>query len=239
MIRLLLISNSTNAGEEYLGHSLPKIKNFLGDFQPENAIFIPYAAVLFSFDEYEEMVNRRLSLINVKVTSIHHFDNPASAVEKADLIVVGGGNTFQLLKLLQENGLIEIVKRKVSEGVSYIGWSAGSNVACPTIKTTNDMPIVEPQSFNAFSLVHFQINPHYIDANPEGHAGETRDQRIMEFVEVNRNVYVVGLREGTALEVIGQKIKLIGDRPARIFHYGQTPQELTANDDFSFLWMDF
>ncbi len=238
-MRLLLISNSTNAGEEYLGHSLPKIKDFLGDFKPQNAVFIPYAAVTFSFDDYEKKVNERLATIGLQVKSVHHYSVPAKAIEEADLIVVGGGNTFHLLKYIQDNDLIDVVRKKVEQGTPYIGWSAGSNVACPTIKTTNDMPIIEPHSFNAFSLVPFQINPHYIDANPEGHAGETREQRIEEFIEVNRNVYVVGLREGTALLVEDDKIRLIGERNARIFHYGQTPQELTPDDDFSFLYADF
>ncbi len=239
MIRLLLISNSTNAGEEYLGHSLIKIKKFLGNFQPQNAIFIPYAAVTFSFDQYEQKVNEKLESIGLSVKSIHHFSEPREAIEKADLIVIGGGNTFHLLKLMQDNDLLDVIRKKVQNGTPYIGWSAGSNVACPTIKTTNDMPIIEPQSFNALSLINFQINPHYLDANPQGHAGETREQRIEEFVEVNRNVYVVGLREGTALQIEDHKIKLIGDKPARVFHYGKTPMELGPKDDLSFLCLDF
>ncbi len=239
MIRLLLISNSTNAGEEYLQHSLPKIKNFLNGFKPQNAVFIPYAAVTFSFDQYEQKVNQRLKTIGLQVTSIHHYSVPAKAIEESDLIIVGGGNTFHLLKYIQDFELIEPVRKKVESGTPYIGWSAGSNVACPTIKTTNDMPIIEPHSFNAFNLVNFQINPHYIDTHPQGHAGETREQRILEFLEVNRNVYVVGLREGTALQIEGDKVKLIGDKPARIFHFGKQPQDITADQDLSFLYMDF
>ena len=238
-MRLLLISNSTNADEEYLGHSLPKIKQFLGEYNPENAIFIPYAAVTFSFDEYEKKVNERLATINLKTKSVHHYTNPIKAVQDADLIIVGGGNTFHLLKLLQENKLLEIIREKVKNGTPYIGWSAGSNVACPTIKTTNDMPIIEPESFTALGLINFQINPHYLDANPEGHAGETREQRIEEFLEVNRNVYVIGLREGTALIVEDNDIQLIGERPARVFHYGREPQEFENKDDLSFLSLDF
>lgn len=239
MIRLLLISNSTNAGEKYLGHSLPKIKNFLQGQTPENVIFIPYAAVTFGFDEYENMVNEKLQTIGLKVKSIHHFSVPAKAIEEADLIIVGGGNTFHLLKYIQDFELIEPVRKKVESGTPYIGWSAGSNVACPTIKTTNDMPIIEPHNFNAFNLVNFQINPHYIDTNPEGHAGETREQRILEFLEVNRNVYVVGLREGTALQIEEHNIQLIGDKAARIFHYGKEPQEVVPGQDLSFIYMDF
>ena len=239
IMKLLLISNSTNASEEYLGHSIPKIKNFLGEFKPQSAIFIPYAAVTFSFDEYERKVNEKLSIIDLTVKSIHHFSDPIKAIEKSDLIIIGGGNTFHLLKLMQDNNLLEPIREKVLQGTPYIGWSAGSNVACPSIKTTNDMPIIEPQSFNALSLINFQINPHYLDVTPQDHAGETREQRIEEFIEVNRNVYVIGLREGTALIVEDSNIKLIGSRPARLFHYGKSPQEIAPDMDISFLYSDF
>ena len=233
-MRLLLISNSTNAGEEYLGHSIPKIEKFLGQSKPK-ALFIPYAAVTFSFDKYLEIVAEKFATIGLEVQSVHNFDNPKKAVEQAEMIVVGGGNTFHLLKLMYENDLVDAIADKVKSGTPYIGWSAGSNMACPTIRTTNDMPIVEPPSFNALGLVPFQINPHYLDANPDGHAGETREQRINEFIEVNRDIFVVGLREGTALVVEDNKMTMLGERNARIFRYGQTPQELTPDDDFSFL----
>ena len=117
----------------------------------------------------------------------------------------------------------------------YIGWSAGSNVACPTIMTTNDMPVVEPDSFSSFNLIPFQINPHYLDANPAGHAGETREQRIEEFIEANPDVYVVGLREGTMLLAEKKKLNLIGPRPARIFRKGMAPKEVSTGDNLSFL----
>lgn len=233
-MRLLLISNSTNPGEPYLDYPKHEIKKFLGD-KPINTLFIPYAGITFSHDEYEEKVNNRFLDINHKVTSIHHFDNPIEAIENAEAIIVGGGNTWHMVKTLQDKGLMEVIKKKVESGTPYIGWSAGSNIACPTLKTTNDMPISEPKSFNTLNLVPFQINPHYLDAHPENHGGETREMRIEEFMVVNQNTYVVGLREGTMLLIENSKMKMIGNRTARIFKYGQDPIELSSKDDFTYL----
>lgn len=233
-MRLLLISNSTNPGEGYLEYPKNYIKDFLGE-KAKNAIFIPYAAVTFSFDEYEEKVNTRFAEIGHHVTSIHRFINPIEAIENADAIVVGGGNTWQLVKTLQQKGLMKSIKKKVKQGTPYIGWSAGSNIACPTLKTTNDMPIVEPEKFKTLNFVPFQINPHYLDDHPSNHGGETREMRINEFIEVNRDVYVVGLREGTMLLLEDKELTLMGNRKARIFKYGQDPKELSNEDDFSFL----
>jgi dipeptidase E len=233
-MRLLLISNSTNAGESYLDYPKNNIKEFLGE-RPVNALFIPYAAVTFPFDEYEEKVSARFREVGHEIRSIHRFADPVKAVNEASAIVVGGGNTWKLLKMLRDNKLIESVREKVLSGIPYIGWSAGSNVACPTIKTTNDMPVVEPDSFNAFNLIPFQINPHYIDANPAGHAGETREQRIEEFIEANPGIFVAGLREGTMLIYENGTIRLIGSRKMRIFRKGITPVELGSEDDLSFL----
>lgn len=233
-MRLLLISNSTNPGELYLDYPKNNIKDFLGKI-PVKALFIPYAAVTFSFEEYEEKVSERFTEIGHKIISIHRFSDPVGAVKDADAIVVGGGNTWKLLKMIRENGLIGPIREKVFSGTPYVGWSAGSNVACPTIRTTNDMPITEPDSFSSFNLVPFQINPHYLDANPTGHAGETREQRIEEFLEINPDIYVLGLREGTMLRIENKKMKLIGHRKARIFKKGSLPSELGNNDDFSFL----
>ncbi len=234
MMRLLLISNSTNPGEGYLEYPKDRIKEFLGD-KANNAIFIPYAAVTFSFDEYEEKVNARFAEIGHHVTGIHRFINPVEAIENADAIVVGGGNTWQLVKMLQEKGLMKVIRKKVRKGTPYIGWSAGSNIACPTLRTTNDMPIVEPLKFKTLKLVPFQINPHYLDDHPANHGGETREVRIKEFIEINRDIYVVGLRESTMLLVEDDEMELIGPRKARIFKYGQEPMELSNEDDFSFL----
>ena len=233
-MRLLLISNSTNAGEAYLNYPKYNIKKFLGT-DVKKTLFIPYAGVTFSFDDYAKKVQERFDEIGYTVDSIHKHNDPVKAVEEAEAIVVGGGNTFNLAKLMQENGLIEAIRNKVLAGTPFVGWSAGSNVACPTIRTTNDMPIVEPQSFNVFNLVKFQINPHYLDANPDGHAGETREQRLEEFLELNQNIYVVGLREGTMLKIEGNGIELIGKRDARIFKHGKAPVELKPGGDFSFL----
>ncbi len=233
-MRLLLISNSTNAGEPYLEHPLEQMKTFLGE-TTINALFIPYAGVTISFDDYTGRVRNRFQEIGHDITSIHEFEDPVQAVEHAQAIVVGGGNTFHLVKMMQEQGLLDPIREKVLAGTPYIGWSAGSNMACPSIRTTNDMPIVEPISFNVLNLVPFQINPHYLDANPEGHAGETREMRIEEFIEANPGMFVVGLREGTMFLVEEGTIQLLGPRPARIFKKDFVPQELGTGADFSFL----
>lgn len=233
-MRLLLISNSTNPGEPYLDYPRNNIKEFLGK-KPVMALFIPYAAVTFSYETYEEKVNERFREIGHEVTSIHRFKDPVAAVEKADAIVVGGGNTWKLLKTIRDNRLIDVIREKVISGTPYIGWSAGSNMACPTIKTTNDMAIVEPDSFNALNLIPFQINPHYLDVNPEGHAGETREQRIEEFIEANPGMIVAGLREGTMLLREENRLSLIGKRRMRIFKKGDQPVELNPGDNLSFL----
>ncbi|MFY9151755.1 MAG: dipeptidase PepE [Prolixibacteraceae bacterium] len=233
-MKLLLISNSTMPGEAYLDYPKHEIKKFLGD-QPKTALFIPYAAVTFSFGEYEQKVAERFSELGFQVKSIHHFSDPVQAVNEAEFIVVGGGNTWQLVRMLHDRNLMEAIRTKVLNGTPYIGWSAGSNVACPTLRTTNDMPIIDPRGFETTGLVPFQINPHYLDANPEGHGGETREQRIEEFLEINPDVYVVGLREGTMLRIENDQINLIGSRKARIFRKGTTPVELSTADDFGFL----
>ncbi len=233
-MKLLLISNSTNAGEEYLEYPKYNIKEFLGE-KPVKALFIPYAGVTFSFDDYEAKVSNRFKEIGHDIVSIHHSKDPVKAVEEAEAIVVGGGNTWQLLKMTQDNRLIEPIRKKVLSGTPYIGWSAGSNMACPSLRTTNDMPIIEPDSFNSLNLISFQINPHYLDANPDGHAGETREQRIQEFLEVNPDLYVVGLREGTMLHLEGKVLKLIGPRDMRIFRKGDSPYEVNTGSDLSFL----
>ncbi len=229
-----MISNSTNAGEEYLRYPMPVIADFLQGVK--EVIFIPYAAVTFSYDEYERRVQERFAELGITVRSIHHAVKPTRVLAQAEAICVGGGNTFALTKKMQRQGLIKVIRERVKAGVPYVGWSAGSNVCCPTISTTNDMPIVQPASFRATNLVPFQINPHYLDANPEGHAGETREQRILEYIEANPRRYVVGLREGCILRYEEGNLKLIGSRPMRIFRKGQPTREVTAEDDLSFLF---
>ena len=232
-MNLLLISNSTNAGEEYLKYPIAEIAKTLKGVS--EVVFIPYAAVTFSYDEYEAKVQNRFNEIGIKVRSIHRAKDPRKMIREAEAICVGGGNTFALAKKMQQQGLMTAILRKLKAGTPYVGWSAGSNVACPTICTTNDMPIVEPESFKAIGAVRFQINPHYLDANPEGHAGETREQRILEYIEANPRRYVVGLREGCMLRLVGGKLELIGSRPMRIFKRGQVAYEVNAGDALSFL----
>jgi len=231
-MRLLLISNSTNAGEAYLDYPKHNIREFLGE-ERKNCLFIPYAGVTISFDDYEARVKERFSEIGHDVSSIHHASDPVAAVNEAEAIVVGGGNTFQLIKLIQDFGLIDPVREKVLGGTPFVGWSAGSNVCCPTIRTTNDMPILEPESFNAFNLVPFQINPHYTDKNPPGHAGETREDRIMEYLTANPGDTVLGLREGCMFQVEGTSMSLIGKLPVRLFRFNEDPMELDTSHDFS------
>lgn len=221
-------------GEPYLDYPKNEIKKFLGD-KPKTAVFIPYAAVTFSFDMYCEKVEERFAEIGHHVVGIHTFDNPIKAIQEAEAIVVGGGNTWQLVRMLHEQKLMNPIRESAFNGTPYIGWSAGSNVACPTLRTTNDMPVIDPLGFDCTGLIPFQINPHYLDANPEGHGGETREQRIEEFLEINQNIYVAGLREGTMFKVAGDKIELIGSRKCRIFKYGETPVEYSPGDDLNFL----
>ena len=222
------------AGEPYLDYPKYDIQKFLGK-DIKKTLFIPYAGVTFSFDDYADKVQERFDEIGYKVEGIHTFSDPVKAVEEAEAIIVGGGNTFNLVHLLHKNNLVKAIQKKVLNGTPFVGWSAGSNVACPSLRTTNDMPIIEPASFNTFNLIPFQINPHYLDANPDGHAGETREARIEEFIELSPDIYVAGLREGCMFIVEGNKLTHVGDRTCRIFKKGIEPYELKSGDDFSFL----
>ena len=233
-MKLLLVSNSTTAGQPYLEWPMEHIGCFLGCV--DSVAFIPYAAVTFSYDDYEARVQARFDELGVEVRSVHRSSDPALAVREAEAICVGGGNTFALLKKMQEQGLVEAVRTAVAEfGTPYVGWSAGSNVCCPTICTTNDMPIVEPQSLRAVGVVPFQINPHYLDAHPEGHAGETREQRIGEYIEANPGMWVAGLREGCLLRMEDGPMELVGPNSMRVFRRGDTPREIRPGEDLSFL----
>lgn len=240
--KLLLISNSTNAGEEYLGWPRPYILNFLKKFSVRSVLFVPYAGVnlspdglIPSFDLYEERVRNVFALFGTELESVHRSKDPRLAVKKAECIVVGGGNTFHLVKMMHETGIMATIRERVELGIPYIGWSAGANVACPSMKTTNDMPISEPASFNCLGLVPFQINPHYLDASPQGHAGETREQRIMEFLTVNRNMTVAGLREGCLFWIEGNNVELKGNRSLRVFRFGVPPREVEEGSALDFL----
>jgi dipeptidase E len=221
-------------GEAYLDYPKYEIQKFFGD-KPVTSLFIPYAAVTFSFDEYCTRVEERFAEVGHHIVGIHTLPDPVKAIEEAEAIVVGGGNTWQLVRMLHDRKLMNPIREKVFNDTPYIGWSAGANVACPTLRTTNDMPIIEPHGFECIGLIPFQINPHYLDANTMGHAGETREQRIREFLELNPNICVAGLREGTMLKLDGKKLELIGNRKCRMFKKGKEPVELSSDDDFSFL----
>jgi len=234
-MNLLLLSNSTNFGEEYLSYPKQTIKEFL-DGIGNNIIFIPYAGVTFSWDDYTQKVNDALAEIQVKVLGIHTTNDPVKSVMEADAILVGGGNSFQLLNLLYKNGLVEAFKEKISSGTPYIGWSAGSNMACPTLKTTNDMPIVEPPSFDALDLISFQINPHYTEAVIPNHGGESRELRILEFIEANKEMVVVGLPEGMIIQLKNDKYEIIGEKEVKIFQHGKNPFTINSSNEFNMIF---
>ena len=241
-MKLLLISNSTMAGEAYLGWPRNYISGFLNDNGVKKVTFVPYAGVNISdsdlnesYNLYTKKVADVFSDFGIEVESVHQTDDPAAMINDAEAIAVGGGNTFHLVSKMHETGIMAAIKAKAESGIPYMGWSAGSNVACPTLKTTNDMPIIEPKSFDALNLIPFQINPHYLDANPDGHGGETREQRIEEFLFINRDIKVLGLREASMLYVDGNSMKLMGSRDLRLFEYGKTAVEYKPNSDLSFL----
>jgi len=214
--RLLLISNSTNFGEPYLSFPQPYIKEFLGS-GVRNVAFLPYAGVTISYIEYTNKVSAVFSNLGYTLKSTEDPKGALAVLEEADAIVAGGGNTFHLLFQLYNKKLLDVIKKKVNGGTPFIGWSAGSNIACPTIKTTNDMPIIFPPSFAALGLVPFQINPHYTDGRIPDHNGESREDRIREFLEINQTITVVGLKEGTMIRVEGPTVCLQGNKTVKIF----------------------
>ena len=231
-MNLLLLSSSRVDDTGYLEHALPLIKKHLGE-NCQRILFIPFAGISVGFDAYLDMLNQALDSIGLKAESIHNASDQQQAVANADAILVGGGNTFCLLNSLYENNLIEAIRAKLNTGTPYIGWSAGSNITAPTIRTTNDMPIIEPPSFEALNLVPFQINPHYIDGNPPGHNGETREQRISEFLEVNSHQIVIGIPEGTGLLQNGDKLTYLADKDGFMFSKQDGKQLISPNADLS------
>jgi dipeptidase E len=221
-MRLLLLSNSTQHGQGYLDYAMPEIRDFLGSVR--RLVFVPFA--LHDREGYSARVRARFEKEGIEVEALRPDFAAASVIEGAEAVFVGGGNTFRLLDTLQRAGVLEPLRRRARGGAPYLGASAGTNVATPTIKTTNDMPIVQPSSFTALGLVPFQINPHYLDPDPASrHMGETREERLREFLEENAAV-VVGLREGAWLRVEGQSMRLGGLRGARIFRRGREPEEV-------------
>jgi dipeptidase E len=220
--RLLLISNSTLYGCGYLDHAADEILDFLGAVK--RVLFIPFA--LANRDAYAAQARARFATMGFALASLHEATDKRNAISHAEALFIGGGNTFRLLQALYDFDLLEPIKERVADGMPYIGSSAGSNVAAPTIRTTNDMPIVEPPSFAALGLVNFQINPHYLDPDPSSrHMGETREERLLQFLEENETT-VVGLREGAMIRIEDGGALLKGSTGARIFRRGQAPLEV-------------
>uniref|UniRef100_A0A1L8DTI3 dipeptidase E n=1 Tax=Nyssomyia neivai TaxID=330878 RepID=A0A1L8DTI3_9DIPT len=234
---LFLISSSKVHGYEYLQHSREALTEFFRKNNITKILFVPYA--LFNYDKYTKKVGDVLTSWGFEVEGIHRKEDPVEAIRNADAIYVGGGNTFLLLKQLVDKKLVEPIRERIFSGSAvYVGSSAGTNVATANIKTTNDMPIIYPPTFDALGLVPFNINPHYLDPlTGSTHHGETRQQRIEEFHHVN-NTPVVGLREGTYLLVEDDKVTLLGDYNARLFMKSKSPVEVPPNTDMSFLLRD-
>ena len=213
----LMLSSSRQGDEAYLEHAKPHILAHLGDIR--DLLFVPYAAVTGTYDEYVDKVAEALPECNV--TGLHTVEDPVSAIhhakENGQSVVVGGGNTFHLLSTLYAGALMVPIKHAIADATPYIGWSAGSNICGQSIRTTNDMPIIEPPSFEALNVVPFQLNPHYTDYQPEGFNGETRDQRLFEFAALNPTTPVVAIREGTALALTNNKLTLVGEKEGYLF----------------------
>jgi dipeptidase E len=227
MESLLLISNSTVYGRDYLDHVEEQIKSFLGSAR--KVLFFPFA--LFDRDTYAAKAKARFAAMGYSIETAHAVANPRTAIQQADAIFIGGGNTFRLLKALQDLDLMDLVRQRVKGGAPYIGSSAGSNVAGPTIKTTKDMPIVQPRSFDSLGLVPFQISPHFQDPDPNSkHMGETQEERIFQFLEENETP-VVGIREGAWLVCENGTVTLKGEAGARILRRGEVPVEAKVGDN--------
>jgi len=226
MKQLLLLSNSTMRGQPFLVWPEEHIKTILGS-EIQEILFIPYAAVNIAWAGYKKAVQKRFEEMGYSVESAYDKGDPVEKIRRADAIVVGGGNTFALLYHVYRYQLLKPIQERVAEGIPYIGWSAGSNLACPSIRTTNDMPIIEPPSMDALNLIPFQLNPHYTDFVQPEHGGESRDDRINEFIIVNKNMSVVGLREGSGLIVRDKNIQLVGKNPVKIFRHDEKPLETT------------
>lgn len=229
--RILLISNSTLYGSGYLDHAEPEIRNFLGTVT--GVLFIPFA--LYDRDAYASQARQRFQKMQYGLESIHEVADARKAVNSAEAVFIGGGNTFRLLKALYDSDVLSAIRRRVEDGMPYIGSSAGANVAGPTIKTTKDMPIVEPPSFDALGIVPFQISPHYLDPDPNStHMGETQEERIRQFLEEN-DTTVFGLREGAMLRIEKGATILKGSSGARIFRKGFNPVETLPGTELNYL----
>ena len=234
MKKLIIASTSTLHDGAYLDYLLPTLATHFENCS--TILFIPYARPGgISHDDYTDKVRDAFAKINKTIIGLHQFDNPIKAVEKAEAIFTGGGNTFLLVTELYKNKVMEVIAKVVKNGTPYLGSSAGSNITGLTMQTTNDMPIIYPPSFKTLGLIPFNLNPHYLDADLQSkHMGETRETRIKEFHEFN-TIPVLGLREGSWLEVTGEKIILKGKLTARLFSTHEIPQELQPETDLAFL----
>jgi dipeptidase E len=221
-MRLLLISSSLVHGHGYLDHAENALRDILRE--RHSVSFVPFAG--YDHESYTNTVRERLKVMGYEVHQVRSSDD----IEKAEAVFIGGGNSFRLIKALYDRGLIDVIRRRVRGGMPYIGSSAGTNVSTPSIRTTNDMPIVQPPSFEALGLVPFQINPHYLDPDPAStHKGETREQRILEFHQENATP-VAGLREASMLSRDGEQLTLLGPLTMRVFRRGMEPAELSPGD---------
>ena len=229
--RILLMSSSRKDQLGYLEHAAAQIHALLRH-EPRKVLFVPFAGVTFSFDSYEDIVKPVFERLGYGLESIHRSADPLAAIEQAEAIAVGGGNTFALLKRMYDAGIVDAIRAKVAAGTPYVGWSAGSNVACPTIRTTNDMPIVQPPTLRALGLVPFQINPHFISGKPVGHNGESREERLAEFLDINAPEQVFALPEGSALLSDGVNGTVLGERGA--LHFVSKTQTETLSEHATF-----
>ena len=230
MKNALLISASSYQDTGYLRHCKNWVKDFLGESGKEEILFIPYAGVRRSNDEYEQKVIDRLKNKNIK--SIHHYEDKISAIKNANSIAVGGGNTFMLLYTLYKLNLIEPIKEAVANGTKYFGWSAGANIAGKTMMTTNDMPIIMPKSFNSLNIFPYQINPHFISGKLAGHNGESREERLEEFLIANPKDTIYALPEGTALLIEGSEAEVIGHSEILKFEYQKEIEKIEVGTKF-------
>jgi len=235
-MKVLLLSTSTVYGKPYLEYCTSLLEDFYSNIK--NLLFVPYARPGgMTYDDYTAVAATRFEKLGIKTTGIHENDNPTKSIQDAEAMFIGGGNTFFLLNELYANDLIFTIRDAVKYGMLYMGTSAGSNVGGLTVNNTNDMPIIYPPSFKSLGLLPFNLNPHYLDPNPDSkHKGETRETRIKEFFTLEQNNQpVVGLREGSGLLLKDNKLRLTGDLSARIFENEKEPYELNPTDDFNFL----
>ncbi|MGQ0285617.1 dipeptidase PepE [Pasteurellaceae bacterium 22721_9_1] len=234
MKNMLLMSGSKYKDTAYLVHTLPWLDQFLANYRGKKIAFVPYAGVRRTYDEYETTVQQALASLDMEIVSVHRGNKHTDIIEQADVIAIGGGNTFCLLKGMYEHHLLPAIREKVNAGTPYFGWSAGANVAGSSIMTTNDMPITYPPSFDALNLFPHQINPHFISGKMQGHNGESREERLSEFLIVNPTSFVYALPEGTALHIQGEQATVLGEADILRFSENMQLTTLAKNSKFNY-----